>query len=165
MTDYGFPGCSDGKEFPWNARDPGWEDLLEKGMATHSSILAWNSMDRGAWQWGCKESDMTEPLTLWLSYQITMLWWSQVDSKGTQEYMYSILPQNPSHPGCRVTLNRVQCAICGTLLVMHFKHSTVYMSIPNSLTIPSLHPSPLVTITSFFKSPSTQQLLSSYYWQ
>ena len=34
-----------------------WEDLLEKGMATHSSILAWripwtleNSMDREAWQ-------------------------------------------------------------------------------------------------------------------
>ena len=30
----------------------GWEDTLEKGMATHSSILAWriHSMDRGAWQ-------------------------------------------------------------------------------------------------------------------
>ena len=28
----------------------GREDPLEKGMATHSSILAWNSMDRRAWQ-------------------------------------------------------------------------------------------------------------------
>ena len=29
----------------------GWEDPLEKGMATHSSILAWKiPMDRGAWQ-------------------------------------------------------------------------------------------------------------------
>ena len=28
----------------------GWEDPLEEGMATHSSILAWRiSMDRGAW--------------------------------------------------------------------------------------------------------------------
>ena len=28
----------------------GREDLLEKGMATHSSIAAWESlMDRGAW--------------------------------------------------------------------------------------------------------------------
>ena len=28
-----------------------WEDPLEKGMATHSSILASkNSMDRGAWK-------------------------------------------------------------------------------------------------------------------
>ena len=28
----------------------GWEDPLEKGMATHSNILAWRiPMDRGAW--------------------------------------------------------------------------------------------------------------------
>ena len=41
------------------------EDPLEKGMATHSSILAWRiPMDRGAWQatslWGRKGSDTTE---------------------------------------------------------------------------------------------------------
>ena len=43
----------------------GWEDPLEKGMATHSSILAW----RIPWTeqhgelynpWGPKESDTTE---------------------------------------------------------------------------------------------------------
>ena len=29
----------------------GWEDFLEKNIATHSSILAWRiPMDRGAWQ-------------------------------------------------------------------------------------------------------------------
>ena len=29
----------------------GWEDPLEKEMATHSNILAWeNPMDRGAWR-------------------------------------------------------------------------------------------------------------------
>ena len=29
----------------------GWEDPLEKEMATHSNILAWTiPMDRGAWQ-------------------------------------------------------------------------------------------------------------------
>ena len=27
----------------------GWENPREKGMATHSSILGENSMDRGAW--------------------------------------------------------------------------------------------------------------------
>ena len=28
-----------------------WEDPLEKGMATHSSILAWRiPMDRGGWR-------------------------------------------------------------------------------------------------------------------
>ena len=32
-------------------QSPGWEDPLEKGKATHSSILAWRvPMDRGAWQ-------------------------------------------------------------------------------------------------------------------
>ena len=46
----------------------GWEDPLEKGTATHSSIRAW----RIPWTeepggllspWGCKELDMTERLT------------------------------------------------------------------------------------------------------
>ena len=32
-------------------RSQGWEDPLEEGIATHSSILAWRiSMGRGAWQ-------------------------------------------------------------------------------------------------------------------
>ena len=32
-------------------RSLGWEDPLEEGMATHSSILAWKiSMDRGTFQ-------------------------------------------------------------------------------------------------------------------
>ena len=40
----------------------GWEDPLEKGMATHSSILAWNipwteEPGRGQSPWGRKESD------------------------------------------------------------------------------------------------------------
>ena len=41
----GFPGGLDGKGSACNAGDtgsiPDWEDTLEKGMATHSSILAW----------------------------------------------------------------------------------------------------------------------------
>ena len=40
-----FPGGSDGKASAYNVRDPGkilgQEDLLEKKMATHASILAW----------------------------------------------------------------------------------------------------------------------------
>ena len=59
---------SDGKEPACNVGDwgltPGWEELLEKGMATHSSILAW----RITWMeepdglyspWGCNELGMT----------------------------------------------------------------------------------------------------------
>ena len=40
-----------------------WEDPLEDGMATHSSILAWRILcteDTGYSPQGCKESDMTE---------------------------------------------------------------------------------------------------------
>ena len=43
----GFPGGSDGKELASNAGNLGLilgrEDPLEKGMATHSSNLAWES--------------------------------------------------------------------------------------------------------------------------
>ena len=39
-------------------RSLGWEDPVEKGMATHSSILAWGI------PWDRKESDMTEKLSL-----------------------------------------------------------------------------------------------------
>ena len=54
----------------------GWEDPLEKGMATHCSILAW----RIPWTeepgrlyslWGHKESDRTEQLTL-LDYLVML---------------------------------------------------------------------------------------------
>ena len=44
---------------------PGWKDLLEKGMATHSSILAWEIPQTeepgGSRSKGSQESDMTEP--------------------------------------------------------------------------------------------------------
>ena len=41
-----FPGGSDGKVVKHTMRETrvqslGWEDLLKKEMATHSSILAW----------------------------------------------------------------------------------------------------------------------------
>ena len=44
-----------------------WEDPLEKGMATHSSTLAWRvswtEEPVGSSPWSCKESDMTEQIT------------------------------------------------------------------------------------------------------
>ena len=50
---YGFLGGSDGKESNclWETwvQLLDWEDSLEEGMATHSSILAWRiPMDKGA---------------------------------------------------------------------------------------------------------------------
>ena len=48
-------------------RPLGWEDPLEKVMASHSSILAWRiswmEEPGGLSPWGHKESDMTEQLT------------------------------------------------------------------------------------------------------
>ena len=51
----GFPDISDGKESAFNEGDQvqslGQKDLLEEGMVTHSSVLAWRIlMVRGAWQ-------------------------------------------------------------------------------------------------------------------
>ena len=52
---------------------PGLGRPLEKGMATHSIILAWEVPGKngqrslaGYSPWGCKESDMTERLSLFL---------------------------------------------------------------------------------------------------
>ena len=48
-------------------RSLGWDDPLEEGMATHSSILAWRipwTEGSGRLQSYRQESDMTEQLTL-----------------------------------------------------------------------------------------------------
>ena len=57
------------KNPPANTEDmdsiPGWEDSLEEGMATHSSILAWRipwTEASDSSSWGCKESDTTDEL-------------------------------------------------------------------------------------------------------
>ena len=44
----------------------GWEDPLEEGIATHSSVLAWRipgTEEPGGSPRGCKELDLTEELT------------------------------------------------------------------------------------------------------
>ena len=74
----GVPSGSDGKESACNVEDTrvqslGWEDPLEKGIATHSNILAWRvprTEEPGRLQSiGCKELNVTELLTLPLSLQ------------------------------------------------------------------------------------------------
>ena len=73
-----FPGGSDSKESACNIGDLGWipglsRDLLKKETATHSSKNTPARMPgefhgqrslAGYSPWGCKESDMTERLTL-----------------------------------------------------------------------------------------------------
>ena len=58
----------------------GWEDSLEKGMATYSSILAWRipwSLE-GYRPWGRKELDTTERLTL----SLYLIIWQDVGFPG-----------------------------------------------------------------------------------
>ena len=71
----GFPGGSDGKASACNVGDLGWDDPLEEGMATHSSILAWRipwtEEPRGLQSMGSRspwgpESEATEQLSLLL---------------------------------------------------------------------------------------------------
>ena len=65
-----FPGGSDGNQpAMWETyvRFLGWEDPLEEGMATHSSILAWiipwTEEPGGVQSMGSQESDRTERLS------------------------------------------------------------------------------------------------------
>ena len=66
----GFHGGLDSEESVCHVGDvgsvPGQEDPLEKGMATHSTILTWRiprTEEPGGYSpWGCKESDPTERL-------------------------------------------------------------------------------------------------------
>ena len=67
----GFPGDSDSKESACSAGDLGFKRPLEKGMAAHSSTLAWRipwtegpGGLRACGPRGRKEVDMTERLTL-----------------------------------------------------------------------------------------------------
>ena len=78
ILDLGSPGGSVAKNLPavleiW-VQFLGWEHALEKGMATHSSILAWRIPWTenlvGCSPWGHKESDITEWPALLLSFYI-----------------------------------------------------------------------------------------------
>ena len=65
----GFPGSSAGKESTCNVEDLGWDDPLEKGMATLvENTLQYSCLENphgerslaSCHPWDCKESDTTE---------------------------------------------------------------------------------------------------------
>ena len=66
----GFSGGSAGRESACNAGDLGWEDPLEKGTATHSSILA-GDLHGLCSPWGCKELHTTEQLSVSLDFHFS----------------------------------------------------------------------------------------------
>ena len=77
----GLPSGSDRKKTPVMQETWVWsqsqKDLLERGMATHSSILAcripWTEKPAGYSPWGCKELDMIEWLILLLRIILSLL--------------------------------------------------------------------------------------------
>ena len=82
-----FPESSAGKESACNAGDLGSTPGLGRspregnGYPTHSSILAWRI------PWGCKESDMTE----WLTLHFTLISWSLGGGVGSGDIVIYLL--------------------------------------------------------------------------
>ena len=115
----GLPFCLSVKNPPvmqeTQVRSLGWEDPLEKGMATHSSVPAWRiAIDRGA-RWatvpGVAESDWATSEQMWLPPVLKRVnapasssAASQTASSGCfrceakEEGLFSFSPWGPSHP-------------------------------------------------------------------
>ena len=70
--------------------------------------------------------------------RLTMLWWFEVNSKGAQPsiHMYPFSPRLLSSQAAAWHWAELPVLDSRSLLVLHVKHSSVSMSIPNSLTIP-----------------------------
>ena len=107
VTFGGFPGGSDGEESACNAGDlswiPGW-DPLEKGIATHSSILPGEFHGQrslvGYSLWGCEQLDTTEWPKLSLSTVTFILKYVCVFSSSIVSD--SLQPMDYSLPGSSV---------------------------------------------------------------
>ena len=84
----------------------GQEDPLEKGMATHSSILAWRipwtELPGGYSPWNHKESDTTEQLTVSLSFFSHIHVYTCACAKLLQQCMTLCDPMDYSPPGFSV---------------------------------------------------------------
>ena len=81
-------------------RSLGQEDLLEEGMATHSSILAWRiswtEEPGGLQSWGHKESDTTETTehALYANHCYTTLYNNFGQNRKAQEPLRKVIFEN-----------------------------------------------------------------------
>ena len=80
----------------------GWDDPLEKEMATHSSIHAWRIAwtEKPGWLQSLGSKRIRHNVAMKWQQQnswLTMLRYFQVDSKGTQPYIY-MCPFPPTSP-------------------------------------------------------------------
>ena len=116
-------------------------------MATHSSVLAWRIPGQGSLVrcrlWGRTESETTEA-TQQQQQCCDSLRWTAKGLSHTYKCIHPFSPKLPSDLGCHITLSRVPCAMQQDLVgYPYFKYGSVCMSIPNFLTVPSPHSSPL----------------------
>ena len=76
----------------------GWEDLLEKGMATHSSILDWRIpwTEEPSGQQSIGLQRVRHDWSDSAHSQLTMFWQFQVNSEGTQPYVYMYVHSLPN---------------------------------------------------------------------
>ena len=102
----GFSGGSDGKESACSVGDLvqslGWENPLEKGMATHSSILSW----RIPWtieSMGSQRVNRTE----WLSLSLSMWAGEPWGSSGRKEHLLSDCSHSPCWALRRIWKHRI----------------------------------------------------------
>ena len=124
----------------------GWEDPLEKGMPTHASILAWRiPRHRGAWRATVYRAARVGPDLVNKPpprSQLTTLVVSRQRAKGlsrTDTCIHS--PQIPLPDRLPHNTVRVPVLYSRSLLVFHFKYSSVYTSTDPFLSIcQSIHP-------------------------
>ena len=137
----GFPGGSDSKESTCHAGDNPWFGKIPQRREWLPSLVFLPGEFHGQKSlvghspWGHKELNMTEQKLQLISSVVIVSGTQQRDS-AIYIYMCTCSPPNSSS---------IQAEFCvlysRSLLVIHLKQSSVYMNIPNSLTIPFPLPS------------------------
>ena len=132
------------KKIPWRGKWQPTPVLLPGKSHGQRSLVGYTP-------WGHKTSDMTYQLNHNInSSWFTILYWFQVYSKVIQLYICQSFSN--SFPIYFITEYWADFSVlyCRSLLVIYFRNSHVYMSIPNSAFIFPTHLSPLITINFIF---------------
>ena len=120
-------------------RSLSWEDPLEKEMAIHSSTIArkipWMEEPGRLQAMGSQRGGHDWATSLQVKADSQCCDRLRCTASDSAIHIHvSILPQLPSHPGCHIHWAEFPVIPSRSLLVNRFKYSSVYMSIPNSLT-------------------------------